>query len=277
MYRKVFNYSFNLSFYKPKKDRCDRCVLFENSQDPTESEKRKHEEHREENNFTKVERTVDRQNRDPSTAIICYDMQNVFSLPRGYASNYYYKRKLSVFNLTGICNLNKITYCAIWNEAFSGRKGNDIASALVKILQAVISDIPTVKNIILWSDSCVPQNRNKITSVAILQFLHDNPTITSVQQKFSEVGHSQIQEIDSVHSAMDRYLKGMEIHSQLSLLRLLKDMKYKNVSLKLLQMKNTDFKCYSSKSQILNFHLVPFSKCKHLYYNSEDFFTIKYK
>ena len=30
-YRNIFNTSFNLSFHKPKKDRCDVCMEFENS------------------------------------------------------------------------------------------------------------------------------------------------------------------------------------------------------------------------------------------------------
>lgn len=61
-------------------------------------------------------------------------------------------------NSTAHCNLNKRANCAIWSEGFHGRKGNDIAADLFRILNCILQDFPNLKKMVLWSDSCVPQN-----------------------------------------------------------------------------------------------------------------------
>lgn len=100
IYRQIFNTKFSLSFYYPKKDQCDKCAKYKANQNPSSKEKDEYDAHIQQNTFIKAEREMDRKNIDPRKAVICYDMQNVFSLPRGFVSNFYYKRKLSVFNLT---------------------------------------------------------------------------------------------------------------------------------------------------------------------------------
>ena len=55
---------------------------------------------------------------------------------------------------------SKQGYCAIWTECMSGRTGNDITTAFIQILNKVAADHPNVTELICWSDSCIPQNRN---------------------------------------------------------------------------------------------------------------------
>lgn len=282
IYRKVFNNEYNIAFHKPKKDLCDKCFLFENKIDTTEKDKIIFEKHKNEKLACKIDRDIDRSNIDPNTCILCYDLQKVFGLPKGNASSFFYKRKLNVFNLTGtliIPNQKNITYCSIWTEANSGRSGNDITSALIRILNQATKDFSFVRRIILWSDSCVPQNRNKINTTAIKMFMEANSSLEYIIQKFSEPGHSNIQEVDCVHSTIDRYLKNVEIYSPLHLIRLLKNIDYKNVKLSIMQMKVTDFKIYSTVSNKLDFSKVPFSKIKLILYEKDEksSFSIKYK
>lgn len=205
----------------------------------------------------------------------------MFSLPKGNASSFYYKRKLSVFNLTAtVCpayKKPKVTYCAIWSEVHSGRSGDDIASALIKILQNVLADHPHVEILTLWSDSCVPQNKNKIMSTALNTFLHKSPNLKMILQKFSVPGHSLIQEVDSVHSAIDKHLKNIEIHSPLALLRQLKNIRYEKVNLILIQMQPSDFKAYSAKASLLNFATMPFSKIKFIKYEDPHLFQQSFR
>lgn len=280
-YRQIFNFRFNLSFHVPKKDLCDKCSLFKAKNGKhTEAEKDIFDKHLNEKRYTKAERDVDRQNIDMNTAIICYDLQNVFTLPKMYVSNFYYKRKLNVYNLTGTLiksNKDKITYCAIWNESCCGRSGNVIASALIKILNKIVIDYPEIRKFILWSDSCVPQNKNKITSTALLQFLYNNTSIEQIVQKFCEPGHSSIQEVDCVHSTIERYLRNVEIPSQVTLIRLLINMKFENTTLKILQMNKNDFKNYSKKADTFCFQQIPFTKIKSLQYKKNNLFQICYK
>ena len=58
-----------------------------------------------------------------------------------------------------------------------------------------------------WSDSCVSQNRNSFILTAILHFLHEHATIASVEMKYSVPGHSCIQEVDNIHSQLERWVK----------------------------------------------------------------------
>ena len=90
----------------------------------------------------------------------------------------------------------------VWNEGQSGRSGNDIASALYTMLGIVANEHPDISEIILWSDSCGPQNRNSITTFAIKCFMASHPQLQSITQKFSESGHGCIHEVDTIHSVM---------------------------------------------------------------------------
>jgi hypothetical protein len=95
----------------------------------------------------------------------------------------------------------------IWGyvlETPSGRTGNDIAGDLYVILDRIAEDNPTVGEFILWSDSCVPQNRNKVMTTAVKLFIEKHPTINTVTQKFCEPGHSELQEINNVHSQLEK-------------------------------------------------------------------------
>jgi hypothetical protein len=187
-YREVFNTEFNLGFYKPKKDRCDHCEEYKNLRQPSETQQSDYESHVNRKVLGKLERDVDRAahnkaSEDRETAVLCYDMEKVTSLPRAEISSFYYLRKLSCYNLTAHCSLDNVTYCALWHEAMSGRAGNHIASAMVKILYALQKDHPQLKKVVMWSDSCVPQNRNSVMSFALAGFLADDTvTIESIEK-----------------------------------------------------------------------------------------------
>ncbi|CAH0546662.1 unnamed protein product [Brassicogethes aeneus] len=229
IYRNIFNYEYNISFLKPKKDRCDLCEehrLKEKAGMSTD-EQSCWEKHERGKQAAKQNRDLDRRSEAKETAIICFDLENVFSLPRSNVSCFYYSRKLNTYNLTAHCSLQKHAYCCIWSEGTHGRQGNDIASGLIKILDRVLVDYPEVKNIILWSDSCVPQNKNSIMSLALMKFLEQHPSIVEIIQKFGEPGHSSIQEVDNLHSQVEKRLSGLDIFSPLGLLRLLQTVNQK--------------------------------------------------
>lgn len=136
-----------------------------------------------------------------------------------------------------------------------GRSGNDIASALIKILEAVFADNPQLTCLILWSDSCVPQNKNSLISV----FMQKLPNIISITMKFSTPGHSCNQEIDAVHSCIERVLNKSEYYSPLSLLRLLLKVNLKK-PYKIMQLTDQDFKDYKTSAAMYNYKLISFSQ-----------------
>ena len=107
IYRDIFNHEFNIEFQKPKKDLCDVCYQYEHTQNPTEEQTTQYNKHVESKTATRDERKHDREMKSEEVAIVCIDLENVISLPKSNVGNFFYKRKLSQYNLTGHCSLNK--------------------------------------------------------------------------------------------------------------------------------------------------------------------------
>ena len=125
----------------------------------------------------------------------------------------------------------------------SGRAGNDIASAFVAILNKVVEDHPSVTDIVCWSDSCVPQNRNSHISQAILEFQWKHADINSILLKYSLVGHSCVQEVDYMHKQIEDDMRVAEFYSPISFLRVLIKVNRKK-PYRVIQMGQLDFKDY---------------------------------
>ena len=121
--------------------------------------------------------------------------------------------------MTAHLSLTKKAYFAIWHEGIGGRSGNNMATAVLKILEQVMKDHPGIPELTLWSDSCVSQNRNSIMTLALSLFIKVHPTLETITQKFCEPGHSSIQEVDSVHSVIERHLRHQKVYSPLGLIR----------------------------------------------------------
>lgn len=290
VYRKVFNTEFNLSFHTPKNDRCDLCEEFDvarrNGTTVSDEKRAIFENHKRSKAETKVERDMDRLLTKP---VLCFDLENVFALPRGNASCFFYKRKINTYNLTAVLHYKdsaepdpskqtkKEIYCALWSELIGGRTGNDIASAVAAILSKVFSGHPNIKELITWSDSCVPQNRNSIMSYQMQDTLKKLPHVQSITMKFCEPGHSSIQEVDAVHSAIEHYFAKLEIHSPLTLTRLMIKARKKEPYI-VIQMKSSDFLDFQSCSkEYKGYSKVPFTKVKELRFVSTEHKRVYYK
>ncbi|ESO84719.1 hypothetical protein LOTGIDRAFT_168383 [Lottia gigantea] len=277
MYRHIFNNEFNIGFHMPKKDRCDACESMKMNENPTELERITHLSHIQGKESTKSEREKDRNNSETFT--ICFDLQNVFALPTADVSNFFYRRKLNVYHMTAHCSADKRGYGAVWHEGQSGRSGNDIASSVVRILDSIYefnSSDPRIQNITLWSDSCVPQNKNRVMSTAIKLFLKNHPDIKTIIHKYSQPGHSSIQEVDNLHSQIERVCRNIEIYSPVGLLRLLKKVKVSK-PLNIIQMKPEYFKDYLTIANTGQFQNIPFTKVKCLLYEQYEPKILRYK
>jgi len=75
--------------------------------------------------------------------LVVFDLENVKTLPKAEVDSFFYKRKLTLYNLTAMTSKNQ-DYCAIWTECMLGRAGNDIASAFIQILKEIVVDHPNV-------------------------------------------------------------------------------------------------------------------------------------
>jgi hypothetical protein len=274
-YYTIFNRDFNLAFLTPKKDRCDTCEEYRIDNQQTPILQTKYDDHMKDKVFTKLERTEDRECTDEDVITVCFDMENCILCPRSNVSNFFYKRKLCVFNMTGHCSRDKMAYNIIWNEQLGGRGANEIASAVSVILENVVAKYPETKKMILWSDSCIPQNRNSIMCYAIKLFQQRHPEIIEIVQKFSTPGHSSIQEIDNIHSHIEKKLKVSDIYSPLSLMRTLKTVRQHKMTV--IQLKENDFIDYQSVAATFWFKSVPFLKVKALRYVSGVLYHVFFK
>lgn len=156
LYRSLFNTSFNYSFFSPKKDLCDLCEEFkvlEKTKNTVQSKISEYEDHLMQKDSIRLEREEDKMYGDIKTAVICFDLENVINLPKTNIGYAFYKRKLNVYNLTAHSSIGNQVYCAVWNETLIGRSGNDIASAVVHILQHIIDNNNEINSFITWSDS----------------------------------------------------------------------------------------------------------------------------
>ncbi|CAH1955924.1 unnamed protein product [Acanthoscelides obtectus] len=264
---------------RPKNDRCDVCELVKlNEMDQTqldEQTKINYEKHMVEKKTCRQERHSDRESKEKT--VLCFDLQNVLTCPKAEVSKFYYKSKLSVYNLTAHLSLTKQVYCAVWTVHLIGRTGNDIASALYKILSQVVKDHPIMTELILWYDSCVPQNRNSIISFAITRLLWEGQTnLKTVTIKYSVPGHSCVQEIDATHSAIERVLDKTEYYSPLSLIRILLKVNAHR-PYKIIQMQLKDFMNFQTVCSLHRYNRVPFSKVSSLQFRKSIPHIVHYK
>lgn len=276
MYRTIFNNEYNLDFLLPKSDRCDLCEEYKMSSKEnrlTEELIAKYEYHLLNKSLMRNERKNDRESNE---VIVCFDLQNVIALPRANVSCFFYKRKLNVYNMTAHCSKNKKGYCAMWHEALCGRSGNDIASAVIKLLTEISSEFPDVKKFILWSDSCVPQNRNSLISYAVASFLAKNTHIEEIIMKYSTPGHSCIQEVDNIHSNIEKSLKCSEVWSPVSLLRIILASNRKS-PYSVTQMSSSDFYDYQTQSKSYAYQGCPYTQVSQLKFEHSDLLTVKFK
>ncbi|KAF0708842.1 Uncharacterized protein FWK35_00033730 [Aphis craccivora] len=244
-------------FFSPKKDLCEICVEFDTLSKTglTDSDKVKcYENHITSKDMMRIERDNDKI-IDSKTAVVCFDLENVLTLPKTNVGCAFYKRKLNCYNLTAHLNLNGQIYCAIWNEGLVGRSGNDLASAIVSCLEQIIEDHRSIEKIITWSDSCVPQNRNSLISCAVINLMMRHPNITSVHMKYSIPGH---------------------IWSPIGLTRVLLKVNRKK-PFKTLQMRQDHFKNYYEMAKPFKFSLIPFASVAQLFFSKINRSIIQYK
>ncbi|KAK4875572.1 hypothetical protein RN001_011994 [Aquatica leii] len=279
MYRDIFNFQFNLEFLQPKTDRCDVCEeyrLAKKEKTLNEEMETAYQSHVSKKVIMRQERKNDTKTQTTNCAVICFDLENVINLPKSDVSILFYKQKLNVYNLTAHCSISKEVYCAIWPETMCGRSGNDLSSALVQILEKVVSNHPEINEIITWSDSCVPQNRNSLVSVAVTDFLTRYPNIRMITMKYSITGHSCIQVVDNIHSRIEKAMKVTDIWSPLSFMRLLLKVERRK-SFCVINMKAAYFKNYKKTASVFKYDKILYTKICQLRFIQGEKFKLQYK
>jgi hypothetical protein len=193
----------NIDIHAPRKDQCDLCCGYELGNIPIEE----YESHIIRKDEARMAKAAAKDSCSNSRIIITMDLQSVLLAPKLLASAVYYKMKLQVHNFT-IFRLNDHAVdLYVWHETNGGVTCNEFVSCVVDY----ITKLPQhVTSVVLISDGCSHQNRNKVLSSA----LRDLATTknVSIEQLILERGHTMM-EADSVHSVLDRQFKNAQIFS----------------------------------------------------------------
>lgn len=101
-------------------------------------------------------------------------------------SEMFYRRQLSCYNFGISIGDTLHSYMYMWDENEGGRGGNEIASCLLKVLNMGITE---KKTLIIWSDNCAEQNKNRMM-VFLCLFLVAVGLFECIEQRFLVNGHS---------------------------------------------------------------------------------------
>jgi len=187
----------NIKIHQPRKDQCDICVGYKLGS-VSETVYNRHVNRktmaREEKNKFKAEVSC-------TKVVITMDLQSVLLCPKTDASAMYYKQKLQLHNFT-IYRLNdKDVTLYVWHEGNGSVSANEFTSCIIQYIDTLPNEVTEV---ILISDGCNYQNRNKTLACA-LSTLAKTKSIT-IEQLFLTKGHTMM-EADNVHSTLEHYFK----------------------------------------------------------------------
>nr|CAH7723171.1 unnamed protein product [Callosobruchus chinensis] len=129
------------------------------------------------------------------------DVQSVLLCPKLLVSKQYYKQKLQLHNFTIYINNNKDVHCYVWHESDGNVTSNEFTTCLIDFL-AKFTDR---EKIVIISDGCCYQNKNKVLVSALADFTITFPNI-EIEQIILEKGHTMM-EVDAIHSSLEHYFK----------------------------------------------------------------------
>ena len=210
--------SLNLKIHRPKKDQCQYCNREKEEKKISADEKtissedmKEHLKLKEEVRNLKNEYKKEAQN-DPTMLVIQFDLEQTLNVPCSNVSSLYYKRKLRVYNLSVYDLGSSDGACIFWNETIAEKGSNEIASSLITYLTK-IKEKKDVKKLIMFSDACGGQNRNKYISAAMFYVL-SKLDIDELHHIFMVTGHSHM-EVDNIHSKIENFSNNVKVFSPL--------------------------------------------------------------
>lgn len=212
--------SMGISFSVPTQDLCTLCAEHESSHASTEQHSckdcmciicRGFEQHKlnaSEARIAMVQDVAAAVTSNNSHIVTTADMQKVILMPEMDIKDYFFSRKLVLFNETFAPPAGIVTppKCVIWHEGECGRKAFNIANSYIAYLQNESKFTSAVKATI-FVDNCNSQNKNWTLYSALVRFVNDNETnFTSVDIKYFEPGHTYMA-ADSVHGSIGKALR----------------------------------------------------------------------
>ena len=111
-------------------------------------------------------------------------------------------------------------------------------------------------------------------SYALQYFLESSRSISTIIHRYCEPGHSSIQDVDALHSVISNHFKHIDVHSPVSLVNHLEQLKCGGEQLNVHVMSEAEFLDYSSTGK---YSKIPYTKVKELRYSTTDINNVHYK
>lgn len=154
----------------------------------------------------------DLKNQCTTRKVFTVDMQKAICMPKLTIKEYYFSRKLVLFNETFVPpGKNEDAYCIVWHEGESGRKAHNIASSYIYF---VINNARDYSEIVFYCDNCSSQNKNRILFTAMIRLVNSPSLISAEKIKFVyfEPGHTYMA-ADTVHGCIaNKFAKVKEMY-----------------------------------------------------------------
>ena len=146
------------------------------------------------------EKAQDKESACNNTSVWTTYLQAVLLCPNTKASSIYYKTKLQVHNLTLFNLKSKEGHCYVWNETDCDLRSDVFAYLQYSHFERIITENPTIEDIVIWSDGCGHQNRNVTVTNAFSELFRKHGVL--IKQKYLVAGHTQL-EYDGIHSSIE--------------------------------------------------------------------------
>ena len=193
-FRKLLN-NYNIRFYIPKTDTCQKCdkLKMKISSTNVAEEKNKwleelRDHHERANEARKVLQHIsDEATGEGKTLFFTFDLEKTQPLPYLNTSVVFYKRELWLYNFGIHTTQDKKGYMCIWLENEAGRGSNEICSCIHEFLDS--TNLTGIEEIHTISDGCMGQNKNKFV-ISFMMWVCDNKNIKAWQHTYLESGHS---------------------------------------------------------------------------------------
>ncbi|KAK3928026.1 Trypsin V-A [Frankliniella fusca] len=237
-YRQIFNYEFNIGFFKPKKDRCQLCTLMKTG---TRAERERYKttwvDHYNGKKACYIEQRKARTllTKREDVAMLSFDLQKVLPCPKSETSPFFYKNKLSVYNLTVFDSAPALGTCYIWHAGIAKRGANEVGSAVMNAYINCAKD--GKKEILSFSDSCSGQNKNRFIYAMMLNV--SAKYSIKIRHCFLTPGHTY-NDADGVHARIEAATRMKDIYDLKEWIQHIQQAKETNPMYVVKRMKRTD-------------------------------------
>lgn len=217
VYRNIFCNHYNLSFYKPKKDQCTLCNVYEYRKEQGTNDRSLGDEYQSHQELKQLSREFKMKDKEQAKAesafeAITFDLESVLPTPHSKVGDLYSKRCLSTYNLSFYSLENKKGTCYLWDKSNGGRCSCEIWTCLLSQLNSLSQKSPHIKEVKYYSDTCGGQNRKQFVASALLFAVNSSNNIEIINHTFFERGHSEM-DTDSIHSAIEFAKRNTTVHA----------------------------------------------------------------